>query len=364
MNPQKDHQKRKIIHIDMDAFYASVEQRDNPALRGKPIAVGGGESRGVTTTASYEARKFGVRSAMPGFKARQLCPQIIFVSPRFDAYREVSRQIREIFRNYTDLVEPLSLDEAYLDVTDNKISEPIATNIAIEIKKEIRKKTSLSCSAGVSYCKFLAKVASDIQKPDGLTVIKPHQAESFIEGLSITKFFGIGKVTGRKMQMKGIHNGADLKKWKRFDLVREFGKAGDYYYNIARGIDRRKVNNSMTRKSIAIERTLKENLSSYDEISPVLEKLIILFVERLRKAENYGRTVSLKLKTHDFKIINRSQTHHYYIKDHDEIRSMAFQLLEANLGSFESIRLIGLTASNLEKEHEEGLQDVQLSFQF
>lgn len=364
MIPLKDHQKRKIIHIDMDAFYASVEQRDNPELRGKPIAVGGGQSRGVTTTASYEARKYGVRSAMPGFKAKQLCPHLIFVPPRFDAYKEASRQIREVFRQYTDLIEPLSLDEAYLDVTINKVSEPIATNVAAEIKKAIWLKTMLSCSAGVSYCKFLAKIASDLNKPNGLTVIKPHQAEVFIEGLAIDRFFGIGKVTTRRMQSLGIHNGTDLKKWERYDLIREFGKAGDYYYNIARGIDKRKVNNSTTRKSIAVERTLQENLSTYDEISPVLEKLILLFVQRLEKAENYGRTISLKLKTHDFIIINRSLTKHHFVRDSDEIRSIAFQLLESNLDAFTSIRLIGLTASNLEKENQEGLQDIQLSFQF
>ncbi|NNE26124.1 MAG: DNA polymerase IV [Saprospiraceae bacterium] len=354
-------QQRKIIHIDMDAFYASVEQRDFPHLKGKPIAVGGGENRGVTTTASYEARKFGVRSAMPGYKAKQLCPQLIFMPPRFDVYKQVSDQIRSVFRNYTDIIEPLSFDEAFLDVTENKKGEEIATYLAQAIKTEIKAVTELSCSAGVSYCKFLAKVASDMNKPDGLTVIKPHQAEAFLEELPISKFFGVGKVTGRKMAALGIEFGKDLKKWSRFDLVERFGKAGSFYYDIVRGIDERPVKAERVRKSLGVERTLDEDLAEMDDILPVLERLIDLFFKRLQKADNFGRTITLKLKTHEFQTLTRSQSRNYFVKDQNEIRTIAIQLLESNMEAFEKIRLIGLTASNLEDELED---DAQMAFDF
>ena len=353
--------QRKIIHIDMDAFYASVEQRDFPHLRGKPIAVGGGENRGVTTTASYEARKFGVRSAMPGYKAKQLCPQIIFVPPRFDVYKQVSDQIRAVFKNYTDIIEPLSFDEAFLDVTENKKGEEIATYLARDIKNEIREETKLSCSAGVSYCKFLAKVASDMNKPDGLTIIKPHQAEAFLEELAISKFFGVGKVTARKMTSLGIHTGKDLKAWSRFDLVERFGKAGSFYYDIVRGIDNRPVKAERVRKSLGVERTLEEDLGEFEDIMPILERVIEMFFKRLTKADNFGRTITLKLKTHEFQTLTRSQSRNYFIKDLEEIRAIAIQLLESNLGAFEKIRLIGLTASNLEDEIED---DPQMEFDF
>ncbi len=329
----------------MDAFYASVEQRDNPELKGKPVGVGGDGRRGVLTTASYEARKYGVRSAMPGFKAKQLCPDLIFVPPRFDAYKEVSLQIRSIFAQYTDLIEPLSFDEAYLDVTEKK-KQPVATILAEQIKKDILNQTQLTCSAGISYCKFLAKIASDIKKPDGLFVIKPHQAERFIESLPIRKFHGVGKVTAEKMEKFGIRTGIDLKKMSQKDLTNHFGKVGSFYYDIVRGIDERPVNPTRERKSLAVERTLSEDLGSFDEISEVLENIIDKFYERLVKADSFGRTITLKLKTHDFTIITRSRSSHRRIVNKDEIRNVALELLKENMGAFSKIRLLGLSASN------------------
>jgi len=348
----------------MDAFFAAIEQRDTPDLRGKPIAVGGGGRRGVVSTASYEARKYGVHSAMPGFKARQLCPQIIFVPSRFDAYKEASRKIRTIFESYTDLVEPLSLDEAFLDVTDNKINEPIATKIAEEIRGRVWEETQLTCSAGVSYCKFLAKIASDINKPDGLKVIRPEAAEAFLEQLPIQKFFGIGKVTAKKMKALGIHTGADLKKWNKLALAQRFGKTGSYYYNIVRGIDHRPVKPSRIRKSIGVERTLRKDLSTYEEIRPVLDKIINKFFERLQKANNYGRTLTLKLKTHDFQVFTRAHTHPSFVTDKKSIQRIAYSLLKENMTSFEKIRLIGLTASNLQEEQRDNKYGIQLQFDF
>jgi len=345
----------------MDAFYASVEQRDDPSLRGKPIAVGGGSSRGVTTTASYEARKFGVRSAMPGWKAKQLCPQLIFVPPRFDAYKEVSHHIRGIFSDYTDLIEPLSLDEAFLDVTENKKSIPYGMEVAQQIMDRVQAETQLTCSAGVSYCKFLAKVASDFKKPNGLTIIRPHQAEAFLEALPVKDFFGVGKVTAKKMEAMGIATGKDLKRFTKLELAQRFGKSGMFFYDIVRGIDERPVNNSRVRKSIGIETTLNNDLSTIEEILPILQHIITQFIVRLARADNYGRTITLKLKTSDFQTITRSNSKKYYIKKDQEITQIAIGLLEDNESSFEAIRLIGLTASNLEKEQDE-LTERQLSF--
>ncbi|MEE9373449.1 MAG: DNA polymerase IV [Saprospiraceae bacterium] len=351
---------RKIIHIDMDAFYASVEQRDNPALRGKPIAVGGGGNRGVITTASYEARKYGIRSAMPGFKARLLCPDLIFVPVRFDAYKEASQQIRTVFRSYTDLIEPLSFDEAYLDVTDNKINEPIATIVANKIRTDILKLTQLTCSAGVSYCKFIAKIASDINKPDGICIIRPHQAERFLEELPIRKFYGVGKVTAAKMESVGIRYGADLKKWSKIDLTEKFGKPGAFYFDIVRGIDDRPVVTSRVRKSLAVERTLEKDLSTIEEITPHLYIILEKFYKRLKKTNSYGRTITLKLKTHDFKILTRRKSKAHVIKDDEEIKTIAFKLLKDNQNNFKKIRLIGLTSSNFDdKKHTD--QDGQLT---
>ena len=337
----------------MDAFYASVEQRDFPEYRGKPIAVGGGGKRGVTTTASYEARKYGVKSAMPGYMARALCPHIIFVPPRFDAYKEVSQQIRALFKEYTDLIEPLSLDEAFLDVTINKTEHRYAIDIAHEIKDKIYQKTSLTCSAGISYCKFLAKIASDLRKPDGVTIIKPPQAIAFIEKLEIQKFFGIGKMTARKMQAHGIHTGADLKKYSKLELAQRYGKSGIFYYDIVRGIDDRPVKAMRKRKSLAVERTLSENVSGLENLIPIMDMICDKFIERLDKAENHGRTITMKIKHADFSNFTRGTTRDYFIKDPKEIRAIAYLLLEDNIESMGPVRLMGLSASNLEKEQED-----------
>lgn len=340
------HKNRKIIHIDMDAFYASVEQRDNPKLRGKPIAVGGGSRRGVTTTASYEARKYGVKSAMPGWKAKELCPSLIFVPPRFDAYKEVSNQIREIFHRYTDLIEPLSLDEAFLDVTTNKINHSIATEIAVKIIGEIYKETDLTASAGVSYCKFLAKVASDIDKPNGITVIKPHQAITFLETLPVKKFFGVGKVTSAKMEKMGILTGKDLKERSKIELLRKFGKSGAFYHDIVRGIDNRPVRPNRVRKSLAVERTLEENLSDLEEIKAFSLDLSEKLFTRMTKSSYYGKTMTLKLKNSDFIIKTRSFSTKHAITTVEEIKAIALKLIDQNQDLCENIRLIGLTNSN------------------
>jgi len=358
------HTSRKILHIDMDAFYASVEQRDNPELRGKPIAVGGGEKRGVLTTCSYEARKFGVRSAMPGFKAKALCPEIIFVRPRFEAYSEVSKKIREIFSRYTDLIEPLSLDEAYLDVTICKKDITYATDIAKAIRADIFSETQLTASAGVSYSKFIAKVASDINKPDGITIVKPHQAEAFLEKLSIEKFYGVGKVTAKKMKALGIHTGADLKEWRRVDLIKKFGKSGGFYHDIVRGIDNRPVQPNRIRKSLAVERTVDDNLSTLPELEEKLEDIVIKLIERLDRHEKYGRTLTLKLKTSSFDIITRSKSLSHPISEKDDIRALAFQLLRDNYQPDMEIRLVGLTSSNFDEVKEQKTDDSQLSFEW
>lgn len=330
----------------MDAFYASVEQRDFPELRGKAIAVGGGEKRGVTTTASYEARKFGVRSAMPGWQAIKLCPDLIFVKPRFEVYREVSKQIRSIFFEYTDLVEPMALDEAYLDVTVNKKNMAIATDIAKEIRQKIFEATQLTASAGVSYNKFLAKMASGVQKPNGLTVIKPHQAAAFIENLAIEKFYGVGKVTAAKMQGFGIHKGSDLLKWTKADLVSLFGKAGHYYYDIARGIDHRSVEPDRPRKSYAVERTLDENLTELHDIHNYIDGLVDKLFRGLEKSNYYGKTLTLKFRNRDFVTRTRAVSRPYVIQAADELRVLAHQLVNDNASLMTDVRLLGLTISN------------------
>ena len=299
---------RKIIHIDMDAFFASVEQRDNPELRGKPVAVGGSRERGVVAAASYEARKYGVYSAMPSAIAYRKCPNIIFVKHRFDVYKDVSNQIRKIFLDYTDLVEPLSLDEAYLDVTSNKKCMTSATLIAKEIRQRIKESTQLTASAGISINKFLAKTASDINKPDGITLIKPDEAERFIESLKIEKFHGIGKVTAKKMSRMGIHTGSDLKTKSLPFLQKNFGKAGIYYYNISRGIDDRIVNPNRIRKSLSIENTFDRNLTSLAEVKYELDNLSTSLFIRIEKSKSYGKTLTIKLKFDDFTQITRSKT--------------------------------------------------------
>ncbi|MDN5202318.1 DNA polymerase IV [Fulvivirgaceae bacterium BMA10] len=343
----------KIIHIDMDAFYASVEQRDNPSLRGKPVAVGGSSQRGVVAAASYEARKYGVHSAMPSVTAFRKCPDIIFVRPRFEIYKEVSQQIREIFHEYTDLVEPLSLDEAYLDVTVNKKNIPSATLIAKEIKKRIKETTSLTASAGISINKFLAKTASDLDKPDGLSVILPKDAEAFVEKLPINKFHGIGKVTAKKMNGLGIYHGADLKRWSENDLVTRFGKAGTYYYKIARAQDDRKVNPNRIRKSVSSEDTFEKDLTTYEEMLPEAQKLAEKVFSWTSKNKKFGKTLTLKIKFSDFKIITRSKTTIQPIDTLETMMRLLIELLNTLDYNDISVRLIGVGISNFDQEPED-----------
>ena len=343
---------RKIIHIDMDAFYASVEQRDNPELKGKPVAVGSPDARGVLTTASYEARKYGVKSAMPSKVAARLCPDLIFVRPRFDAYKKVSYEIREIFHHYTELVEPLSLDEAFLDVTENKVNIPSATIIAKEIKKKIKEKTQLTASAGISMNKFLAKIASDMQKPDGLFLIPPEKAVEFVEKLPIEKFFGIGKVTAGKMHDLGIKTGYDLKQLSRKDLTRRFGKVGSYYYQIARAEDNREVNPNRIRKSLGAENTFNQDLVDMKDVKNELENILEILYERLRKSNTKGKTLTIKVKYSDFQQITRSKTIDDWIVDKQMIRSLCEGLLE-QVELRNGIRLLGITISHLNQEEHE-----------
>ncbi len=344
---------RKIIHVDMDAFYASVEQRDNPLLKGKPVVVGGSpHSRGVVCTCSYEARKFGIHSAMPCSTAYRLCPQAEFVFPRFDAYKKVSDQIRAIFHEYTDLVEPLSLDEAYLDVTENKKNMPIATDIAREILREINKRTGLTASAGVSYNKFLAKVASDIHKPNGLTVVTPKMAPQFIDALRIGKFYGVGKVTEKKMLSLGIHTGADLKKWDQELLVKHFGKAGLYYYEIAHGDDQRPVNPHRIRKSLGQEQTLNTDTDNKEEMLDILEKMAQSLEEYYKKRHLTGRTVTLKIKYFNFKSITRSMSLPEPVCDASVIMKYVRLLLDKTEAGKIKVRLLGISLSNLNNNTE------------
>ncbi len=344
----KVHKQRKIIHIDMDAFYASIEQRDNPDYRGKPIAVGGSpEGRGgVVATASYEARKFGIRSAMSSKKAQQLCADVIFVRPRFDAYKEVSRRIKEIFRRYTDLIEPLSLDEAFLDVTEDKLNIGSALDIARLIKQAIKDELQLTASAGVSVNKFIAKIASDMDKPDGLTFIGPSRIKPFIESLSVEKFFGVGKVTADKMKMMGLHTGADLKKLSEAELTRHFGKPGKFYFKIVRGIDDREVQPNRETKSIGAEDTFPYDLKELDEMYEALDKIASIVHDRLQKRELKGRTITLKIKYHDFKQVTRSQSFPSEVGDHDTILETVRQLLVNTDTEDKRIRLLGISLSN------------------
>ena len=339
---------RKIIHIDMDAFYASVEQRDHPELCGKPLVVGGlPEGRGgVVATASYEARRFGIRSAMPSKKAQQLCPQVIFVRPRFEAYKEVSRQIREIFFSYTDLVEPLSLDEAYLDVTADKAGIGSALDIAALIKNRIKEELHLTASAGVSVNKFLAKIASDLQKPDGLSFIGPSKVESFMESLAVEKFFGVGKVTAAKMNAMGLHTGADLKKLSERELVQQFGKVGRFYYHIVRGIDHRPVQPNRETKSISAEDTFPEDLTTFEAMTDALDKLAALVEARLQRYSLKGRTVTVKIKYHDFRQITRSRSVSQPVEDKIFLSQTAKQLLAETDLTEAKVRLLGITVSN------------------
>ena len=338
---------RKIIHIDMDAFYASVEQRDNPDYRGKPIAVGGSPTgRGVVATASYEARKFGVRSAMSSRKAIQLCPHITFVRPRFEAYKTVSRAIREIFHRYTDIIEPLSLDEAFLDVTEDKLQIGSALEIAMQIKKAIKDELNLTASAGVSTNKFVAKIASDINKPDGLTFIGPSKIESFISNLPVEKFFGVGKVTADKMKGMQLFTGADLKKLTEEDLVRYFGKTGHFYYKIVRGIDEREVQTHRETKSLGAEDTFVYDLETTEEMHKELDRIAVTVVNRLEKSRLKGRTITLKIKYSDFTQITRNFSFPYPIGDLETIIDTARQLLAKVDMNEKTVRLLGISLSN------------------
>lgn len=338
---------RKIIHIDMDAFYASVEQRDNPEYRGKAIAVGGlPEGRGgVVATASYEARKFGVRSAMPSKQALKLCPEVIFIRPRFDVYKEVSRSIREIFSRYTDLIEPLSLDEAYLDVTHDKLHIGSAIEIAKQIKQAIKGELQLTASAGVSINKFVAKIASDINKPDGLTFIGPSSINAFMEQLPVEKFFGVGKVTAAKMKNMGLFSGADLKKLSEQDLVKHFGKSGLFYYKIVRGIDDRPVQPHRETKSVGVEDTFAHDLTTVEEMQAELSKLAEKLIERVNRHQLKGRTITLKIKYSDFKQITRNQSFPTAVGDVQALMQTAMQLLSVT-DTTKKVRLLGLSFSN------------------
>tara|TARA_B100001059_G_C17791849_1_gene560632 strand:+ start:303 stop:1412 length:1110 start_codon:yes stop_codon:yes gene_type:complete len=368
---QDDLPIRKIIHVDMDAFYASVEQMDNPELKGKPIAVGGSEKRGVVSAASYEARKFGVRSAMSGLQAKRNCPDLIFVRPNFERYHEISKKIRKIFRDYTDLVEPLSLDEAYLDVTENKKGNPSASLIAKEIRERIFKEVGLTASAGISVNKFVAKVASDYNKPNGQKTVNPEEVLEFLEQLDIRKFYGVGKVTAEKMYQLGIFTGKDLKS-KTFEYLDEnFGKSGRYYYYIVRGIHNSEVKPNRTRKSLAAERTFNENLSSEIFMLEKLDKIAKEVSRRLEKSKVAGKTVTLKIKYSDFTLQTRSKTLPYFVSDKSIILETSKDLLYQEKMN-NSVRLLGISMSNLNtkktkvrlKTEPTKTVSVQLKFEF
>jgi DNA polymerase IV len=334
----------------MDAFFASVEQRDNPELKGKPIAVGGNKERGVVAAASYEARKFGVKSAMASKIAAQKCPELIFVKPRFEAYKEASNQMMQIFRQYTDLVEPLSLDEAYLDVTENKKNISIATDVAKLIRTQIKIETNLTASAGVSFNKFLAKVASGFQKPDGLTVITPRNYERFLQQLKIEDFYGIGKVTAQKMHAYKVFNGTDLLCWPEDDLTRIFGlKSGAYYYQIARGIDNRAVINNHIRKSIGGENTFENNILEFEAIKEEIINISKIVSNRAKRNNTKGKTITLKLKYFDFIVQTRSITINQFTNDEEVIFKTCIDLLNQQY-PIKSLRLIGITLSNLDND--------------
>ncbi len=341
---------RRIIPIDMDAFFASVEQLDNPELRGRPVAVGGSGARSVVAAASYEARKFGVRSAMPSVTAKRLCPDLIFVKHHFERYHEISGEVFRIFKSYTELVEPLSIDEAFLDVTDDIQKIGSATLIAKRIKKDIREKTGLTASAGISINKFLAKIASEVKKPDGLFVIKPEEAEKYIENLPIEKFYGIGKVTASKMHKLGIHNGSDLKRWDLLSLVRNFGKSGAFYYDIVRGIDDRPVEPESERKSVGTELTFEKDLTTNFEIIAELYKIEKELMKRLDEAETTGRTITVKVKFSDFRQLTRSKTLQNYVRDFDTLHKEVTSIRKSLELPGNRIRLLGVSISNLEND--------------
>lgn len=354
--------ERKIIHVDMDAFYASVEQMDNPELRGKALAVGGNENRGVVAAASYEARKFGVRSALSSVLAKKYCPELIFVKPRFERYKEISQQIRAIFYEYTDLVEPLSLDEAYLDVTHNKKNNPSASLIAKEIRDRILNEVGLPASAGISSNKFIAKIASDFNKPNGQKTVPPEEVESFVEVLPIRKFHGVGKVTTEKMFSLGIFTGLDLKNKSIEFLEKNFGNSAQYYYDVARGIHHSTVKSSRIAKSVAAEHTFDENLSSEVFMSDKLAEIALQVEKRIVKHNVAGKTVTLKIKYSDFTTQTRSKTLPYYISDAAMLLEIAKNLLYQDVLK-DSVRLLGISLTNL-NTNEKKVVAVQLKFEF
>ena len=364
---QSDLPIRKIIHVDMDAFYASVAQMDNPELKGKPLAVGGNGKRGVISAASYEARKFGVKSAMSGNLAIKLCPQLIFVRPNFERYTEISKKIRKIFLDYTDLVEPLSLDEAYLDVTNNKKGNPSASLIAKEIRERIFNEVGLTASAGISINKFVAKVASDYNKPNGQKTVNPEDVIDFLEQLDIRKFYGVGKVTAEKMYQLGIFTGNDLKQKSIDYLDTHFGKSGTYYYYVVRAIHNSEVKPNRIRKSLAAERTFNENLSSEVFLIEKLEQIANEVARRLLKSNVSGKTITLKIKYSDFTLQTRSKTLPYFIREKAIILETAKELLYQEKLS-NSVRLLGISLSNLntevKKPTEQKSVSVQLKFEF
>lgn len=353
---------RKIIHVDMDAFYASVEQMDNPLLRGKPIAVGGSENRGVVAAASYEARKFGVRSAISGVMAKKNCPELIFVRPRFDRYKEISSKIQKIFYEYTDLVEPLSLDEAYLDVTNNKKGNPSATLLAQEIRQRIFDEVGLTASAGISVNKFVAKIASDYNKPNGQKTVNPDEVISFLEELPIRKFHGVGKVTTEKMYQLGIFTGVELKSKTLEFLEKHFGKSGNFYYNVVRGIHNSEVKSNRITKSVAAEHTFDVNLSSEIFMIEKLEVIAAALEKRLKRYSVAGKTITLKIKYSDFTQQTRSKTLPYFISDKGLIVEIVKELLYQERMK-DSVRLLGISLSNLNTE-EKKFVVVQLKFDF
>jgi len=356
--------QRKIIHVDMDAFYASVEQLDNPDLRGLALAVGGGSERGVVAAASYEARKFGVRSAMSGALARRKCPHLVFVKPRFERYTEISKKIRSIFYEYTDKVEPLSLDEAYLDVTVNKKGNPSATLVAKEIRQRILEETGLTASAGISINKFIAKVASDYNKPNGQKTVNPDEVLQFLEDLPIGKFYGVGKVTTEKMYQLGIFTGKDLKEKTEEYLIQHFGKAGGYYYHVVRGIHNSEVKADRTVKSVGTEHTFFENLVSEVFMLEKLDDIAGELMRRLQKKKIAGKTVTLKIKYSDFTVQTRSKTLPYFISDKSLILEVVKELLYQERLK-DSVRLLGISLNNLNNEAgEKKTVAVQLKFDF
>lgn len=353
---------RKIIHVDMDAFYASVEQMDNPALRGKPIAVGGSENRGVVAAASYEARKFGVHSAISGVMAKKNCPDLIFVPPRFDRYKQISSKIQKIFYEYTDLVEPLSLDEAYLDVTINKKGNPSATLLALEIRQRIFDEVGLTASAGISINKFVAKIASDYNKPNGQKTVNPEEVVSFLEELAIRKFHGVGKVTTEKMYQLGIFTGLELKNKSLDFLEKHFGKSGNFYYNVVRGIHNSEVKSNRITKSVAAEHTFDVNLSSEIFMMEKLENIANSLEKRLKRHNVAGKTITLKIKYSDFSQQTRSKTLPYFISDKTLLLEIVSELLYQERMK-DSVRLLGISVSNLNTEQKKFVV-VQLKFDF